>query len=477
MRIRLFVLLIGICGWLEQANTQGYIFNFEDWQKYDLYEEPAVFETVNFQSYFSTFSPNVTKVNGPVGNAIRLENKRAMFDTTIVPGLIYLGDLVNLPNGGFPYNKVPDSLSGIIRYNMVANDTGFMVLVFKRIGFPVSFNVFPIVGSLDKFTRFSLPLIPSGIDPDTVFFLLASGNLDNPKEGSFIELEELSFPNTLKQMPNHNFEQWEEVSFEEPEQWATANLISSLLRLPPTVVKSSDANEGNYSLQLEHRQINKLGVNLSAGYCAIGETGSGQPTALPFKANQLKVSYSYKYQPKGLDTAWLVVRAVRYNPQIGGRELVHLYASPLLASSTYKSIDYTSPNFINESDSIYIEIYAGNYYPGMPADKIGTPKQGSKLWFDNLQVRPTSASSVEVSYNTISISPQPANDFIEINLQEKMLGYRILDAQGILLLEKDHLTPEENKKRIQTDQLNSGRYFIQIKTAAGLYVKSFLIIK
>ncbi|MBK6824180.1 MAG: hypothetical protein IPG87_14825 [Saprospiraceae bacterium] len=103
-------------------------------------------------------------------------------------------------------------------------------------------------------------------------------------------------------MPNHNFEQWEEVSFEEPEQWATANLISSLLRLPPTVVKSSDANEGNYSLQLEHRQINKLGVNLSAGYCAIGETGSGQPTALPFKANQLKVSYSYKYQPKGLDT-------------------------------------------------------------------------------------------------------------------------------------------------------------------------------
>lgn len=145
MRIRLFVLLIGICGWLEQANTQGYIFNFEDWQKYDLYEEPAVFETVNFQSYFSTFSPNVTKVNGPVGNAIRLENKRAMFDTTIVPGLIYLGDLVNLPNGGFPYNKVPDSLSGIIRYNMVANDTGFMVLVFKRIGFPVSFNVFQLL--------------------------------------------------------------------------------------------------------------------------------------------------------------------------------------------------------------------------------------------------------------------------------------------------------------------------------------------
>ncbi|MCC6844170.1 MAG: T9SS type A sorting domain-containing protein [Saprospiraceae bacterium] len=477
MITRFLLLMIAFNCLADRAFTQQYTFNFEDWQKYDLYEEPAVYETANFQSYFSTFSPNVTKVKGPVGNAIRLENKRAMFDTTIIPGLIYLGDLVNLPNGGFPFTKVPDSLGGLIRYNMVANDTGFLVLIFKRTGIPVSFNVFPIVGQQNQFTRFSLPLIPSGIAPDTVFFLLASGNLDNPKEGSFIELEELTFPNTLSQMPNHDFEKWEDVSFEEPEQWASTNLISALLRLPQTVVKSTDANEGNYSLQLEHRQINKLGINLSAGFCTIGETGSGQATALPFKATKLKVSYSYKYEPKGLDTAWVVIRAVRYNPQIGGRELVHIYAAPLQSTRSYTSIDHTSPAFIKESDSIYVEIYAGNFYPGMPADKIGKPKPGSKLWIDNLVVRPTSENSIDNTQNQITISPQPAKDFMEIRVEEPILSYRILDASGKSIEFVGTYSSFDSTNRINISHLDPGSYFIQWKTNSGYQVKSFLVIK
>lgn len=178
-----------------------------------------------------------------------------------------------------------------------------------------------------------------------------------------------------------------------------------------------------------------------------------------------------------MDTAWVVIRAVRYNPQIGGRELVHIYAAPLLSTRSYTSIDHTSPAFIKESDSIYVEIYAGNFYPGMPADKIGKPKPGSKLWIDNLVVRPTSENSIDDTQNQITISPQPAKDFMEIKLDEPILSYRILDASGKSIEFVGTYSSSDSTNRINTSHLEPGSYFIQWKTNSGYQVKSFLVIK
>ena len=66
-------------------------FNFERWQEFYLYDEPKGYETYNFQSYFVTFAPNVTKIPGPIGSAIRLENKRALLDSAVVSGYFFEG--------------------------------------------------------------------------------------------------------------------------------------------------------------------------------------------------------------------------------------------------------------------------------------------------------------------------------------------------------------------------------------------------
>ncbi|MBK7466022.1 MAG: hypothetical protein IPJ43_03965 [Saprospiraceae bacterium] len=170
-----------------------------------------------------------------------MEATRGILDTTVTPAFITNGDISNIPYGGVPINRMPDSLTGFIRTNFASGDTGVLAIFFKRVGIPISINIFPITQNIATFTRFSIPLSPSAIAPDTVFFLLSSGSLDRPKQGSWIEVDEINLTNSNIQMPNSSFENWEPIEIEEPLEWATPNLIPTLLRSKVPVTKTTDA--------------------------------------------------------------------------------------------------------------------------------------------------------------------------------------------------------------------------------------------
>lgn len=110
--------------------------------KSQLYEEPKNFTTLNFQSYFSSLATNVTKIVGVKGNGVRLEATRGILDTTVTPAFITNGDISNIPYGGVPINRMPDSLTGFIRTNFASGDTGVLAIFFKRVGIPISINIF-----------------------------------------------------------------------------------------------------------------------------------------------------------------------------------------------------------------------------------------------------------------------------------------------------------------------------------------------
>lgn len=470
MKIKFFLLgCLLLCKWTTYAQSVQY--DFEDWQEFEIYDEPLVYETGNFQSYFITLGPNVFKTPGPKGNAIRLENKKALFDTVVVPGLIFLADLAAFPAGGIPYPyAVPDSLVLQMKYEIQPKDTGLFVMLFKRSGFPVSINVFQLFGSSQGYQKFSVPLMSSVIAPDSVVFVLSSGSLDNPVEGSYIELEEMAFTNTIRQLPNSDFENWETIKFSEPEGWATGNLLSAIFRTPPSVERSMESTNGQYALSVTQRVINKFGFVQNTGACFLGETASGIPTLVPFSANRFKLSFDYKYEPVGTDTAWLVLRGTRYDLSKSNRDTLVLMAVPLTNNTTFKTISLSSNPLTLPTDSMIIEVYPTNFYPGKSNGPF-VVNNGSKLTVDNIKIVDPSSSKT-LNRIHLTIGPNPAQNELIIEGMTNFGKLDIYNTEAKLVYSKTVL---QDKIKIELSEFQVGMYLINYTTSQDQQVLPFYI--
>lgn len=449
-------------------------YGFEDWQEFEIYDEPIDYETSNFQSFFVTFEPNVTQVQGPVGKAIRLENRKALLDNTVVPGLIFIGDLANFPAGGIPFsNNVPDSLILSTRFDIVPGDTGIVLLLFKRFGFPVSVNVFPIVGSSANFQRFSLPLTPSGIAPDSLVLILSSGDLDTPLEGSFMEIEDMSFSGTVHQLPNHDFELWETIKFEEPTEWASQNLLSAIFRVPSSVEKSNDATEGDFALSVTQREINKFGLQQNTGFCFLGETASGTPNFVPFSSSGFKLSFDYQFQSNVVDTAWFVMRGSKFNTQIQQTEILLTLEIPLVSTGGYKSFELEVKDLPQSIDSMILEIYPSNSFPGKSNGNLSI-NDGSRVLVDNIRLSELSSVSTH-SDEVINIFPNPVSEFLNLENLEVGDVITVLNIKQQVLMIRHQNT--DQILSLNVSDFNPGLYYLNIERGGKQIVKPFIIQK
>jgi len=472
----ILILIFTLCfpSVFKELNAQQAQYGFEDWQEFEIYDEPIGYETSNFQSFFVTFEPNVTQVQGPAGKAIRLENRKALLDNTVVPGLIFIGDLANFPAGGIPFsNNVPDSFILNTRFDIVPGDTGIVLLLFKRFGFPVSVNVFPVVGSSANFQRFSLPLTPSGIAPDSLVLILSSGDLDTPLDGSFMEIDDMSFASTVHQLPNYQFELWETIKFEEPTEWASQNLLSAIFRVPSSVEKSTDASEGNFALSVTQREINKFGFLQNTGFSFLGETASGIPNFVPFSSSGFKLSFDYQFQSNAVDTAWFVMRGSKFNTQIQQTEIVLTLEIPLVNTNAYKSFELEVKDLPQTLDSMILEIYPSNSFPGKSNGNL-VISDGSRVLVDNIRL--TELSSVfGNSSDEIIIFPNPVSE--NLNLKNLEVGdvITVLNIKQQVLLNRHQSTDQDLS--LNVSDFNPGLYYLNIDRGGKQIVKPFIIQK
>ena len=454
IRLVAIVVFLNFC-LVDFAYSQNIEYDFESWQKSQLYEEPKNFTTLNFQSYFSSLATNVTKIVGVKRNGVRLEATRGILDTTVTPAFITNGDISNIPYGGVPINRMPDSLTGFIRTNFASGDTGVLAIFFKRVGIPISINIFPITQNIATFTRFSIPLSPSAIAPDTVFFLLSSGSLDRPKQGSWIEVDEINLTNSNIQMPNSSFENWEPIEIEEPLEWATPNLIPTLLRSKVPVTKTTDAFKGNYAMRIENVKVDQFGLNQNYGYAGPGEAAFGTISSIPFKAEHLDLSFKYKYTPVSNDTAWLLLQFHKYFQ--GSRKILNTNLIPITAKSNYT--DYYKPISLPEfCDSVYIHFFSGGgFYNGIGS---GSPKLGSTLIIDDFSM------FVKIVDNSSKISkinllyPSSSRDDIFVQTEEiTPTNWQLINSAGQAInLKTERVTEHLWKMDIRT--LANGIYLL-----------------
>ncbi len=445
--------------------AQAVFFDFEEWQENVLYDEPQNFLTLNFLSFFAALRPNVTQVPGVRGNAVRIENLQSLFDSTVIPGMLANFDIANFPHGGQAFPIVPDSLSGYIRFNLQPGDTGIIALVFKRAGVPVSVNIFPLFGAIDTFFFFQAPLQPSFIPPDSVLFLIAPSNLsDIAHDGSFIEIDEFKFVNSRQQqLANSSFELFETISFEEPEQWATPNLFSVISRRRPVVSKSTESFEENYSMRVENVQVNNytLGMHDVFHGAFVGESGFGIPQPLPFSATgELSLSCHYKYRANHQDTGWLVLRPFYFDRATSERVFHEIVAIPLTESPNFIRAErkYKIPAGLRV-DSVYFEVYAGNYFEGMDTLIEGNPKPGSTLWIDAISLSET--VDVDNFSEELQLYPNPATDYLTLRVPEGKanIQYRIYNQQAQLM--QVNSVKNASEIRFTITPLKAGTYLLE----------------
>ncbi len=304
-RKALLIVLFSFCFlFTSKINAQA-ISNssFETWTMNHFFDEPNGFITTNYQTYIFNSNGNAEKVTPAFAgnNHLKLTTVSANDDT--IPGAIFLGvPSGNTINGGVPFTNRPDSLVGFARYSLMPDDTANMIVIFKSNTLAAGFAKVSFYGNQTGFLRFSVPIywgLPQ--NPDTMSAFVISSNTDYPAiPGSMIELDEVGFVgSSVSVFPNGDFESWTPTQSLEPDGWNTINFVT--LSATPSVTRSTDAIDGNYSARIE-TVITPYGDTL--GFMTNGDISSSLlQGGMAVTQNPMMISGFYKYNPVGPDTA------------------------------------------------------------------------------------------------------------------------------------------------------------------------------
>lgn len=182
-----------------------------------------------------------------------------LLGTEIVGTDTLFGYISNSPDpfsgvGGVPYTMQPDSFNCHARLGILTGDTGIILVVFKKAGSPIGFNLLKITGNNPMaWQKLGFKLNALSMAPDTVIIAASSSNAvteTGMQHGSFIVLDNLSF-NTTQPIPFAGFETWTPLNIEYPSYFVNPNTGWVLSGFNPPVMKTTDAYLGNYALKMK----------------------------------------------------------------------------------------------------------------------------------------------------------------------------------------------------------------------------------
>lgn len=420
--------------------------NFENWtnKSYDtldgyLSESPQMMQL--FDTTLATKSTDSYQGN----YSIRLETKTNGQDTLF--GYFTSGEL-GVSNGSY-YTQNPDSIVGYYKCNVQPGDSAGLVLIFSISGSPIYFETFAFTGSQNSWARFAFPL-NSPLTPDSVFIGAASSNAINGfniTPGSWLMLDSLHFVGSgiTQQLPNLNFENWTNISYEEPDEWATLNAITSKDSVF-AVTKTTDSYSQTYAMKIESINPNIPYVEMATS----GEFGqNGTIGGDPYNGLAIDTLQGYyKYSVSGVDTAGLVL-IFRSGGSITG-----LSGKMLTPTSNYTKFEVPF-SIAQVPDSFRIDLTPS--YIGM---------MGSELYVDELVFKSilTSLDQKSALLKNINLFPNPTKT--QLNLEwiseAKQMNIEIIDGLGRVYQSYSNLT-KSGKRVFDVSQLSSGLYFLRIK--------------
>lgn len=169
------------------------------------------------------------------------------------------------------------------------------------------------------------------------------------------------------QIPNGGFENWfNDTMYQSPQTWQSSNTVQYYGT--PTVVLSSDAQDGTTSLELRAVLI---GQDTTAGYVFHGDPSL--TSGIPYTANFEAVTFQYKSNLQFGDTLYMIL--IRYNGGIA----VDYQTIP----AAYGTTNVWTPNLLYVGNVLLDEIFIGFTLDVPNGDKAAP---GSWARVDNVQL-------------------------------------------------------------------------------------------
>jgi len=449
---------------------------FENWSKKVLYETPNGYTTSNAQLSMMKQPPNVTKTADKQAGNFAVKLQTVAFDGDTIPGMLIAGSFGSGSfMGGVPYNQRPTGLTGYAKHNVKTGDTAGIVVIFMFQGNLIGYSFQQFTGIGATYTQFTTPVtffIP--VNPDTMVMIVTSSSMDNsPAVGSTLMLDNLSFTGATKAIPNGSFENWTELSFEDPDGWLSSNFFSADPAFP-AVSKSTEAQNGTYSAKITNVVIID-GDTL--GFLTNGIIGDDGPAGgMPVFNNPDKVKFYYKYIPVGPDTAVYYSILSKWDSSLNVSVEVEEIQQKLAPSPnfTYFEVPYAY-NKVPSADTLSISFGSGNFIDGN--NYVGL---GSALYIDNITVTYKSTDIEEYIFGSaVSVYPNPASDLVNIELKDVFTGnvnVKIIDVNGKIVYSNQVNVPENGMvEQISLKNLNSGNYMIEFTNNKYRSVKKLQI--
>lgn len=451
--------------------------SFDDWISYDLFDTPPPYLNVNLQTYLAAGVASVSQVAGTSGSAVRLETYE--IDGDLIPGFIGLidPDAQDL-GGGIAFSSNPDSVRMDLRYELNMQDTAGMTLIFTAGTTPVGFAQVIITGEQTDFATFTFDIPPILGTPDSLIFFATSSAADTPIEGGFIEIDNIEFISSNDQLPNADFEIWNEIGYEDPENWSSPNILQTIFEFEPVVMQTNDAIAGS-AIRIETVETYNFDDDEldTLGYIASGDfLNDGEPS-IELDVSPQQISGYYKYIPVGNDSATIYLDFTKFDPSSGFSETVAEYAFKLGEASEYTIFSFDLA-FNEIPDSAFIGITSFNLGDGFANEA----PLGSVLYIDELTFGLLDGTKMPILSDALKVYPNPANDFIYIKTEE-IVGtpYSIIltDISGrtIEYSNLESLSVGENLIRLNTSRLNTGMYTYKILSDKNHYAGKVMIQK
>ncbi len=435
--------------------------NFETWQATSI-DDPTGSTTANIQVYqgIGVDAPLLVlkETDSHQGSfACKLKTEIILSDTIF--GYCVFGSAgEDGPEGGFPYTQKPDSIVGWYKSDVNPADSALLLVVFSNGGILVSQNMFFLKGVHNTYTRFSFPLnLPLGFACDTVLLGFASSDpftTGAPKPGSWIIVDDISFVGSgiTQQVPNSNFEQWTNVSFDSPTDWFTVYNKSSVANISQT----TDKYAGTYAAKMTTINLNQAGQDFVGSTLNGHYTNDGPIGGHPYVLQVDTLVGFYKYMPQGPDTAFVMIEFKKNG--------VHLdfVAQYLMPTNSYTS--FSLPINLTIAPDTAIVYLSSSLNPRQS-------NVGSLLFVDEIQLKSQPLFTSIKEFNNVFLNmvyPNPAKDQLNVNytlVSPETTSIVIFDLSGKQVSEVIcNSNSGLNNQILNITHLSKGMYTLTIQT-------------
>jgi len=425
---------------------------FENWSDSIIYETPSVWSSSNQEPYYT--ETTIFKSTDAQEGLYSAKLGAAVIFGDTLGGFVSHGSLS--PVTGIPYSDNFEAVAVNYKIDLQPNDSLYLVIVRKANGNIVDYQIKPFAfGPATNWTPQLIPVGNTSQDELLLGFIIGDPNTTHkPHPDSWALVDNIKLLNGgiyQSNLPNYNFETWQDESVEIPNNWETLNPYFTHFG-QVNVNKTSDSFEGTSAIEMS---TVLFGTDTIAGFISKGtiDFGSGTPFGLvPIPSTPVNIAGAYKLATTSVDEGVLQIQFMENGTLVG-------YHEEIFSPSANYTIFNSVIGMFGTPDSMIFVVFSG--------DNPGTVLKLDALAFD---------SDLSVDNNSIidfNVSPNPADDFIRVDLNDPSFKKaRLMKVNGEIVWESSSISELQS---IDISTFTSGVYFISLTSEKGSSMKKIVI--